>query len=68
MGDSDDDEEKTMRFLRKIPVDPITGNAEWGMRSVSDSPDSMSWGGGNVFDVFSMSMESSLDGTRYSAW
>lgn len=69
MGESDDDDEaKTMRFLRKIPIDPITGTAEWGMRSVSDSPDSMSWGGGNVFDVFSMSMETSLDGTRYSDW
>ncbi|MBI1355978.1 MAG: hypothetical protein GC160_16680 [Acidobacteria bacterium] len=64
----DDDEPKTMRFLRKIPVDPITGRADWGMRSVSDSPDSMSWGGGNVFDVFSLSMDTALDGTRYSDW
>jgi prepilin-type N-terminal cleavage/methylation domain-containing protein len=69
LGDSDDEEkDKKMRFLRKIPVDPITGRAEWGMRSVSDSADSMSWGGGNVFDVFSLSMETSLDGTRYSEW
>ena len=68
LGESEEDEDKKMRFLRKIPEDPITGTAEWGMRSVSDSPDSMSWGGGNVFDVFSMSMETSLDGTRYSDW
>ena len=60
--------EKKMRFLRKIPVDPITGRAEWGMRSVSDPPDSMNWGGDNVFDVFSLSLEMSLDGTPYSEW
>jgi general secretion pathway protein G len=57
-----------MRFLRRIPVDPMTGRAEWGMRSISDSPDSMSWGGRNVFDVFSTSMDTALDGTRYNEW
>ena len=67
-GGDEDEGEKKMRFLRKIPTDPITGRAEWGMRSVSDSPDSMSWGGKNVFDVFSMSMDTALDGTRYSEW
>jgi general secretion pathway protein G len=46
----------------------MTGMADWGMRSISDSPDSMSWGGRNVFDVFSKSMDMSLDGTRYSQW
>jgi general secretion pathway protein G len=46
----------------------MTGRAEWGMRSNSDSPDSMSWGGRNVFDVFSMSMDTALDGTRYNEW
>lgn len=67
-SDQEEDEEKKIRFLRRIPVDPITGQAEWGMRSVSDSPDSMSWGGGNVFDVFSLSMDTALDGTRYNEW
>jgi general secretion pathway protein G len=46
----------------------MTGTADWGMRSVQDSPDSMSWGGRNVFDVFSKSMDTSLEGTRYSEW
>src|SRR5579872_1251391 len=56
-----------VRFLRRIPVDPMTGKAEWGMRSVQDDPDSTSWGGKNVFDVFSKSTSTSLDGTtKYS--
>jgi type II secretory pathway pseudopilin PulG len=63
-----DDEEQKIRFLRRIPVDPMTGTADWGMRSVGDSPDSMSWGGRNVFDVFSKSMDTALDGTRFSEW
>jgi hypothetical protein len=67
-GSGSDDEDKKIRFLRRIPVDPMTGMADWGMRSISDSPDSMSWGGRNVFDVFSKSMDMSLDGTRYSEW
>ncbi len=64
----DEEGEKKLRFLRKIPVDPITGTADWGMRSISDDPDSMSWGGRNVFDVYSISMDIALDGTRYSEW
>lgn len=69
-GGIGDDEEgpKKVRFLRKIPTDPITGTADWGMRAVSDDPNSMSWSGRNVFDVYSMSMETALDGTRYSEW
>jgi prepilin-type N-terminal cleavage/methylation domain-containing protein len=63
-----DDEEQKIRFLRRIPVDPMTGTADWGMRSVTDPPESMSWGGRNVFDVFSKSMDTALDGTRYSEW
>lgn len=59
---------KTMRFLRRIPVDPMTGRAEWGMRSVQDDPDSTSWGGKNVFDVYSKSSGTALDGTKYSDW
>ena len=59
---------KRVRFLRRIPVDPMTGNTDWGLRSVQDDPDSTSWGGGNVFDVFSKSQETALDGTKYSDW
>jgi len=57
-----------VRFLRRIPVDPMTGKAEWGMRSVQDDPDASSWGGKDVFDVFSKSTSMSLDGTKYSDW
>jgi hypothetical protein len=62
------DEEQKIRFLRKIPTDPITGTTNWGLRSVQDDPDSMSWGGQNVFDVYTRSMDRSLDGTSYSEW
>jgi general secretion pathway protein G len=57
-----------IRFLRKIPVDPMTGQAEWGLRAVQDDPDSTSWGGKNVFDVYSKSTGTALDGTKYSDW
>jgi general secretion pathway protein G len=57
-----------VRFLRKIPVDPMTGKAEWGLRAVQDDPDSDSWGGGNVFDVYSQSTGSAGDGTKYANW
>lgn len=60
--------DKKIRFLRKIPVDPITGRADWGLRCVSDDPDSTSWCGKNVFDVYSKSQATALDGTRYSDW
>jgi len=59
---------KNVRFLRRIPVDPMTGKTEWGMRSVQDDPDSQSWGGNNVFDVYSKSTGTALDGTKYSDW
>lgn len=59
---------KKIRFLRKIPVDPMTGKAEWGMRSMQDDPTSDSWGGDNVFDVFSKSEDTALDGTKYKEW
>lgn len=55
-----------VRFLRRIPVDPMTGRAEWGLRSVQDDPDSTSWGGNNVFDVYSKSQGTALNGTKYS--
>jgi general secretion pathway protein G len=56
------------KFLRKIPIDPTTGNAEWGMRAMQDDPGSRSWNGSNVFDVFSKSEGVALDGTRYADW
>jgi general secretion pathway protein G len=56
------------RFLRRIPVDPMTGRAEWNMLSVQDDPDSTSWGGNNVFDVHSTSTATALDGTKYAEW
>lgn len=59
---------KKVRFLRKIPVDPMTGNTDWGMRSMQDDPTSDSWGGQNVFDVYSKSDGTGLDGTKYNTW
>jgi general secretion pathway protein G len=59
---------KKLRFLRKIPIDPMTGKAEWGMRSMQDDPDSESWGGQNVFDVYTKSQDEALDGTKYKDW
>jgi type II secretory pathway pseudopilin PulG len=57
-----------VRYLRKIPVDPMTGKPDWGMRSVQDDPDSNSWGGSNVFDVYSSSQAMAIDGTKYADW
>jgi len=57
-----------IRFLRKIPIDPMTGRAEWRFQSVQDDPDSKSWSGDNVFDVHSTSDATALDGTKYSDW
>jgi len=59
---------KKVRFLRRVPVDPMTGNTEWGLRSMQDDPDSDSWGGQNVFDVFTKSQGKGLDGTDYKDW
>ena len=60
--------DKRIRFLRKIPTDPMTGNKDWGMRSVQDDPDTTAWGGQDVFDVFTKSSGTALDGTKYSDW
>jgi len=57
-----------MKFLRRIPIDPFTGKAEWGMRSDQDDPKSESWGGQNVFDIYSKSMDKGSDGTPYAEW
>jgi general secretion pathway protein G len=59
---------KKVRFLRRIPVDPMTGKNEWGMRSMQDDPDSTSFGGQNVFDVYTKSEDTALDGTKYKDW
>jgi general secretion pathway protein G len=59
---------KKVKFLRHIPVDPMTGNAEWGLRSPQDDPKSDSYGGQSVFDVYSKSQGTALDGTKYSDW
>lgn len=60
--------DRRVRFLRRIPIDPMTGRADWGLRAIQDDPDSTSWGGKNVFDVYSRSTGTALDGTRYSDW
>jgi len=59
---------KKLRFLRRIPVDPMTGSTEWGLRSNQDDPDSSSWGGQNVFDVYTKSESTGLDGSKYNTW
>ena len=60
--------DRRMRFLREIPLDPMTGTTDWGLRSVQDDPDSNSWGGQDVFDVYTKSNGTGLDGTKYSTW
>ncbi|MCG3161922.1 MAG: hypothetical protein JMDDDDMK_03150 [Acidobacteria bacterium] len=61
--------DSTIRFLRRIPKDPFTGKTDWGLRSVQDDPDSASWGGQNIYDVFSKAQGTTLDGkTQYKNW
>ena len=63
-----DVKDKKLKFLRRIPVDPTTGKAEWGLRSMKDDPDSDSYSGDSVFDVYSKSQGTALDGTKYATW
>ena len=63
-----DSQGKKIRFLRRIPIDPMTGKDEWGLHSMQDDPQSTSWGGQNVFDVFTKSSGTALDGTKYADW
>ena len=60
--------DKKVKFLRRIPRDPFTGTREWGKRSLQDDPKSKSWGGSNVFDVYSQTDQKAADGTPYSEW
>ena len=66
--DGVDVKEKKVRFLRAIPVDPMTKSTDWGLRSNQDDADSDSWGSQNVFDVYSKSDDTALDGTKYKSW
>jgi general secretion pathway protein G len=59
---------KKLRYLRSIPKDPMTNTTDWGLRSMQDDPDSDSWGGQNVFDVYTKSEGTGLDGTKYKDW
>jgi general secretion pathway protein G len=59
---------RKLKFLRRIPMDPITHSTEWGLRAYQDKPDATSWAGGNVFDVYTKSDGKALDGTKYKDW
>ena len=59
---------RKLKFLRRIPIDPMTNSPEWGLRSYQDKPDSSNWGGKNVFDVYTKSTAMALDGTKYRGW
>lgn len=61
-------EKKIIRFLRRIPKDPMTDSYEWGLLSTRDQPDADTWGGENVFDIYTKSLGTALDGTRYRDW
>ncbi len=60
--------DKKIRFLRRVPKDPMTNSTDWGLRSMQDEPTSQSWGGQNVFDVYTKSTDKAADGTSYSEW
>jgi general secretion pathway protein G len=60
--------DKKVKFLRRIPLDPMTNNRDWGKRSMQDDPKAMAWGGQNVFDVYTTTMDKARDGTAYAEW
>ena len=60
--------DKKLKFLRRIPIDPMTHSTEWGIRSYQDEPDSTIWGGQNIYDVYTASAGTALDGTKYRDW
>jgi general secretion pathway protein G len=64
----EESETKIMKFLRRIPKDPMTNSYDWGLRSYQDEPDSDHWGGENVYDVYTKSLGTALDGTKYKDW
>jgi general secretion pathway protein G len=68
VGDPQSPDRRRLKFLPRIPVDPFTGEARWGLRSYQDDWDARSWGGGNVYDVYSLSRGTALDGTAYQDW
>ena len=68
VGVANDTTGRKFKFLRRIPIDPMTGRAEWGLRAYQDSPDSRIWGGQSVFDVYSKAEGIALDGTKYRDW
>jgi general secretion pathway protein G len=59
---------RKIRYLRRIPIDPVTGTTDWGLRSYQDDPRSLVWGGNNVFDIYSKAEGVALDGTKYKDW
>lgn len=63
-----EEETKLVKFLRRIPKDPMTDSYDWGLRSYQDEPDSNVWGGENVYDIYTKSSEKALDGTPYRNW
>ncbi len=67
-SEEDEGRKKIIKFLRRIPLDPMTNSYEWGLRSFQDEPDSDFWGGENVYDIFTQSEGKALDGTKYKDW
>jgi general secretion pathway protein G len=59
---------RKLKFLRRVPIDPMTGSTEWGKRSYQDKPDATRWGGQNIYDVFTTSQGTALDGSKYRDW
>jgi general secretion pathway protein G len=68
VGAANDQTGRKLKFLRRVPIDPMTKSMEWGLRSYQDEPDSTRWGGQDVFDVHTTSEGTGLDGTKYKTW